>query len=106
MKPDKIVHNRRSFIKASTGLAAGLGLLPTVNLFGFDLINRCWVADKQPSSTIVPIPLLDGELVSDPASLAAAANDFGHLIHRTPKAVLKAGSVNDIVKVIRYAPQK
>ena len=37
------------------------------------------------------------------ASLAAAADDFGHIIHRTPMAVLKAGSVNDIVKAVNFA---
>jgi cytokinin dehydrogenase len=81
----------------------GLGLLPTVNLFGFDLINRCWVTDEQASGNVVEIPLLDGELVIDPASLAAAANDFGNIIHHTPKAILRPGSVNDIIKIMRYA---
>ena len=53
--------------------------------------------------TIIPLPSLDGELVSDPASLAAAANDFGNIIHRTPKAILRPASVNDIVKTMQYA---
>ena len=53
--------------------------------------------------TIIPLPSLNEELVSDPASLAAAANDFGNIIHRTPKAILRPRSVNDIVKTMHYA---
>jgi hypothetical protein len=39
------------------------------------------------------LPNLDGKLYTDDATRASAANDFGHLIRRYPKAVLKPGSV-------------
>ncbi len=48
------------------------------------------------------IPPLDGELLTDPASLQQAANDFGHIVHRTPRAVLRPGSVDDIVTMVRF----
>ena len=38
------------------------------------------------------LPLLDGELRFDEVSRAAAADDFGHLVHRTPAAVLLPAS--------------
>ena len=51
----------------------------------------------------VAVPDLDGELTTDPAALAAVADDFGHLVHRTPLAVLRPGSVGDVVALVRYA---
>lgn len=39
----------------------------------------------------------------DPAALAAAGDDFGHLVHRAPRAVVRAGSVEDVVAACRYA---
>ena len=42
-------------------------------------------------------------LLLDGASRAAAADDFGHLVHRQPLAVLKPGSVNDVEKLISFA---
>jgi FAD/FMN-containing dehydrogenase len=39
----------------------------------------------------------------DAATRAKAADDFGHEVHRTPWAVLVPGSVEDIVKLVRFA---
>ena len=61
------------------------------------------MTEKQGEIALDLLPSLDGDLVSDPASLAAAANDFGNIIHHTPKAILRPGSVNDIVKTMHYA---
>lgn len=41
--------------------------------------------------------------LSDPEALAGAADDFGHVVHRAPYAVARAGSVADVVEVCRYA---
>lgn len=84
--------SRRSFLK---GLVAGAVVV------GFDPIRRSWVTEA--SAATANFPTFDGVLYTDSASLAAAADDFGHIIHRTPTAVLKAGSVNDIVKAINFA---
>jgi len=40
---------------------------------------------------------------TDPEALAAAADDFGHLVHRPPAAVVRARSVQDVVAACRYA---
>ena len=48
-------------------------------------------------------PIFDGVLLLDDASRAAAADDFGHLVHRQPLAVLRPGSVADVVKLVQFA---
>jgi cytokinin dehydrogenase len=48
-------------------------------------------------------PTLDGELRFDEATRGAAADDFGHLVHRAPEAVLLAGSRSDVANTIRWA---
>jgi len=82
------------------------GLFAATVVVGFDLTNRSWVtqaASVGGSGDFSQLPPLDGTLSTDPASLAAAADDFGHMIHRTPVAVLRPGSVEDVVKMVRFA---
>ncbi len=50
-----------------------------------------------------PMPDIDGQVKTDPASLAAAADDFGHIVHKTPLLVLQPGSSDDIVTALQYA---
>jgi cytokinin dehydrogenase len=73
----------------------------------FDPLRGGWVtaAEAAPGAPrgAVAIPDLDGTLTTDPAALAEAADDFGHLVHRTPLAVLRPGSVADVVALVRYA---
>lgn len=85
--------SRRSILK---GAIAGAVVL------GFDPLARSWItaASAQPG---IELPPLDGVLLTDPATLTAAADDFGHIVHRLPIAVLKPGSVKDIVHMVRYA---
>lgn len=49
---------------------------------------------------------LDGELLFDDAARTAASVDFGHLVRRSPRAVLKPGSAGDVAKVIRWAGEQ
>jgi len=49
------------------------------------------------------VPQLDGELSFDQAARDAAADDFGHIVHKTPEAVLTPGSVDDIAATIKWA---
>jgi cytokinin dehydrogenase len=51
----------------------------------------------------LPLPPLDGELRFDKTSRIAAADDFGHIVHRTPKGVLLPGSDQDVAATIRWA---
>ncbi|HEU5333841.1 MAG TPA: FAD-binding protein [Actinocrinis sp.] len=70
---------------------------------GFDPVTRAWAsADTAAAAGVVPVPRLDGRLLLDPAALAAAADDFGHLVSRTPRAVLEPGSVADIAAMIVF----
>jgi cytokinin dehydrogenase len=70
----------------------------------FDPLGRGWVtaAEAAPPGAVA-VPDLDGELTTDPAALAEVADDFGHIVHRTPRAVLRPGSVADVVALVRYA---
>jgi FAD/FMN-containing dehydrogenase len=54
----------------------------------------------------VPPPPLDGELTFDQAARDAAADDFGHIVHKTPEAVLVPGSDNDVAATIKWAAQR
>jgi FAD/FMN-containing dehydrogenase len=47
--------------------------------------------------------MITRELATDPAALSAAADDFGHMIHRMPQHVLKPASVADICAVVAWA---
>jgi cytokinin dehydrogenase len=67
----------------------------------FHPLSRTWAATPEPGA--VSLPPLDGQLLMDAATRTKAAEDFGHHIHRTPWAVLVPGSVEDIVKVVRFA---
>ncbi|MFC7585536.1 hypothetical protein ACFQYP_18675 [Nonomuraea antimicrobica] len=51
---------------------------------GFDPSTRTWVTDAAQSQGMVDLPPLKGKVVTDPASRGQAADDFGHLVHRTP----------------------
>jgi len=49
----------------------------------------------------VRIDGFDGEITTDPAALAAAADDFGHVVHRLPMAVARPRNQADVVAAIR-----
>jgi cytokinin dehydrogenase len=85
---------RRTFLAGAAALA----------VVGFDPVRRTWLSEahaKKPGG--IAIPGLDGELTLDPAALAEAADDFGHIVSRTPVAVLRPASANDIMKMVKYA---
>ncbi|WP_370369610.1 FAD-binding protein [Catenulispora sp. GP43] len=68
---------------------------------------RVWAsADTGGGAGLEPVPPLDGRLLFDPADLAPFEDDFGHLIHRTPRAVLEPGSVNDIAVMIAFCARQ
>jgi cytokinin dehydrogenase len=87
------VLGRRGFL---AGVSAGAIVL------GFDPVRRSWVTEAQ-AAPLTGVPPLDGTLFVDAAHLATAADDFGHIVSRTPVAVLLPGSANDIVKMVRFA---
>ncbi len=88
--------SRRTFLKT---IAVGAAVI------GFDPIGRSWVttAHASPPAGTIRIPGLQNVLFTDEASLAAAADDYGHIISRVPQAVLKPRSKADIMRLIRFA---
>jgi FAD/FMN-containing dehydrogenase len=94
--PDRL--DRRGFLTAALAGTAVVALDP---------LGRGWVtaaaASEGTVAGAVSVPDLDGELAVDPGTVAWAADDFGHIVHRSPVAVLRPGSVQDIVTVVGYA---
>ncbi len=88
--------SRRTFLQ---------GLMSWAVVIGFDYISRSWVTSANAASGFEELPPLDGVLYTDDATRAATADDFGHIVHRQPTAVLKPGSISDIVRIIRFAQQ-
>jgi cytokinin dehydrogenase len=88
---------RRTFVKAAS--AAGVALL-----VGFNPRTRSWIT---PARAAEPqwekLPTLDGALLLDDASRESMAMDIGEYFYHQPLAVLKPGSVDDIVKMVQFA---
>lgn len=91
--------SRRTFLR---GTVAG-----AIVVAGFDTGLRRWVSaaelEHRATALAEDFPAFDGVLLLDDASRTAAADDFGHFVHRQPLAVLKPGSVNDVVKLVQFA---
>jgi FAD/FMN-containing dehydrogenase len=51
-------------------------------------------------------PRFEGELRRDDEALAAAAEDFGHIVRRRPGAVLFAASAEDVATALRFARER
>ena len=88
--------SRRNFLRVSS-MAAGSMIV------GFDPRVGSWVTAALAASGMIEVPALDGVLVLDEMSRSAAADDFGHIVHCQPSAVLKPGSVEDIARMVRFA---
>ncbi|HEV2851187.1 MAG TPA: FAD-binding protein [Thermoanaerobaculia bacterium] len=89
--------SRRNFLR---------GALAAVAVAGFDVHFQSWVTAAELATgrakTVDGFPSFDGQFLTDEASLAAAADDYGHLIHRRPMAVLRPGSVDDVVRLLDF----
>lgn len=73
---------------------------------GFDPRHRSWVTRAHAQThAFQDIPKLDGELLLDEGSRRAIATDEGNMFHRVPAAVLRPGSAQDVVAMVRYANQ-
>jgi len=93
---DAAVSGRREFIR---GLSAGASAL----VLGFSPEARAWCTDKHTNrGAFRALPRLDGELVLDEASTAAVSADLGLLEVQTPVAVLRPGSVEDVVRMVKF----
>lgn len=83
---------RRTFLGASLAAAAA----------AWSPEARAWVPAALGG---ILIPGLDGQLLTDATTLALAGDDFGHIVHNSPTAVLVPGSVNDLVRAVNFARQ-
>src|SRR3989442_10473815 len=89
--------SRRHFLRQAA-VAAGAMVI------GFNPATRAWATIFHPAGPLAPdFPTFDGILTTDDAARQAAADDFGHIVHRPPVAVLFPGSTDDIVKLMRFA---
>src|SRR5262247_1660483 len=93
--------SRREFNKRLAGAASAaalLGLQPSCTSLSPSL----------PKGQLLRNDLTDlsGTLLFDDTAREAAADDFGHIVHQLPTAVLKPGSVQDIVKLVQFANQR
>jgi len=93
--------SRRNFLR---------GALAAVAVAGFDVHFRSWVTAAELATgrvkTAEGFPPFDGQLLTDEASLTAAADDYGHFIHRRPMAVLQPGSVDDVVRLLDFTSRQ
>src|SRR5438552_13238507 len=83
--------SRREFGKRLAGGAALLALQPAWN---------CLAAAQSLRNDLKD---LSGELSFDEAVLQTTADDFGHVVHKKPTAVLRARDAQDIAKLVQFA---
>jgi FAD/FMN-containing dehydrogenase len=70
---------------------------------GFDPAQRTWITAASTAQPFDKLPALSGVLTLSPEALREAAEDFGHVVHHPPSAVLKPGSAEDIAHMVRFA---
>jgi FAD/FMN-containing dehydrogenase len=93
--------SRREFSKTLLSSASGAGL--------YTLLSSC--GSLQRPQDVRELPRGDfaefgGKLVFDDMSRQAAADDFGHIVHQLPAAVLNPTSIEDVVKMVRFANRR
>ncbi len=90
---------RRNFLGGMGGLG---GIVAGALITGFDPVGRTWVTDHAKPPSAIPIPKLKGRLLFDQADRSAAADDFGHIAHHLPRAVLRPGDIEDVAAMLRF----
>src|SRR5215471_2200903 len=89
--------DRRNFIY---GLSAGALIM------GFDPVSRRWVTGTEVRAPVIRVPPLKGQLLFSDAVLSADSDDFGHIVHNRPWAVLQPGDIDDIAVMLRFCTQQ
>ena len=73
-------------------------------IVGFDPLARSWItAANAEDRKLEELPSLDGRLQLDDPTRDFFSFDYGRNVQRVPLAVLRPGSVDDVVKMIRFA---
>lgn len=70
---------------------------------GWSTASGSWSVAGADSTGVARLPRLDGTLETSPSVLSGFAKDFGNLVTGAPQAVLRPGSVGDIVAMVRFA---
>ncbi len=86
--------SRRRLLQGAVATAAAVAVV------GFDPTSRSWATED--GTGVDRVPRLDGTLTVEPAAREEAADDYGHIVHRLPVAVLRPGSVEDVAVMVRY----
>jgi cytokinin dehydrogenase len=83
----------------------GQALVSGTLVFGLNTLARALgvSADTLNSSDVASLSKLDGQLLTDSATINAHAQDYGQIVHKQPLAVLRPGSVRDIQRMVRFA---
>ncbi|HMJ13250.1 MAG TPA: FAD-binding protein [Polyangiaceae bacterium] len=74
-------------------------------IVGFNAAIGSWVTNAcaRSAAPFHALPRLDGTLLLDESSRLTYAQDYGQIIHERPLAVLLPGSVEDILRMLRFA---
>ncbi|WP_329391916.1 FAD-binding protein (plasmid) [Streptomyces sp. NBC_01351] len=87
--------------KVLSGIAA-----TAVAVVGWNAVDQSWAtaAEAAGNSDVIPVPGLVGTLTTDAATVNSFGHDFGHFFDDAkPWAVLRPGSIDDIVTIVNYA---
>jgi hypothetical protein len=108
--PGRLPTNETNYLSYSIPIPPAFGSRPSFCLLvggaaivGFNPDERSWITQDNTARPFDRLPKLDGALLQDEESRRAIAMDQGNMFHRVPAAVLRPGSVQDIVAMVRYA---
>ncbi len=85
--------SRRTFLRNSAAALPVLAFSPSA---------KAWLTCPGDAVDAIELPDLDGVLLTGAADLAAAADDWGHIVSRTPVAVLLPASIDDVRKAVKF----
>jgi cytokinin dehydrogenase len=74
-----------------------------LGVIGFSAAAQSWITAAHGAPAFTGVPPLDGTLHVDVETCTAYAQDFGAIVHEQPLAVLKPGSVDDVVAMLGFA---
>lgn len=89
---NKASKTRRGFLQGVAAMAAIVMFDPETKAF-----------TSQPGNGLIATPAFQGALLLGAGNTGAAADDFGHIVHRTPWVVLVPGSTLDIALAVHFA---
>ncbi|GAB3441789.1 hypothetical protein GCM10027570_08330 [Streptomonospora sediminis] len=70
---------------------------------GWSVSSQSWAVADTAATDVAPLPRLDGSVQTSASAVSDFGHDFGRMVTGKPWAVLRPGSVQDIVKMVRYA---